>query len=181
MLSESAGPCYLSGMSHPLTAAELIETLRLAPHPEGGFFAETFRSTLSVTSSGHEGSSRSASTAIYFLLHTDDFSAFHSVRSDEVWHHYLGDALELTLLHADGRGEKVSLGSDFTSGQRPQFVVQANVLQAAKPLPGKVGFTLCGCTVAPGFEFRDFEMPKRAVLVSRFPAHAEWIAALTRT
>lgn len=167
-------------MPHAITATKLIEVLRLTPHPEGGFFAETFRSERVVASSSHEGSSRSASTAIYFLLQSHDFSAFHSVRSDEVWHHYLGDPLELTLLHADGRGEKVAVGHDFTCGQRPQFVVQADVFQAATPLPGEFGFTLCGCTVAPGFEFRDFEMPKCAELTSRFPAHAEWIAALTR-
>ena len=137
-------------MSHAMTAAELIELLKLAPHPEGGFFAETFRSVSPVTTDAHVEGTRSASTAIYFLLHTHDFSTFHSVRSDEVWHHYMGDPLELTLLHADGRGEQVLLGTDFRSHQRPQYVVEANVLQAAKPLPGAFGFTLCGCTVAPG-------------------------------
>ncbi len=167
-------------MPPSVTAVELIEALHLLPHPEGGFYAETFRSGLSVASATHEGGTRSASTAIYFLLRSDDFSAFHSVRSDEVWHHYLGDPLVLTLLHPDGRGEQRLLGVDFKAQQEPQFVVEADVMQAAKPAAGPFGFTLCGCTVAPGFEFRDFEMPTRAELSARFPAHAAWINALTR-
>ena len=148
----------------------LVQSLGLRPHPEGGFYAETFRSDLPVEA---HGSTRPASTAIYFLLRLADFSAFHRVRSDEVWHHYAGDALELLLLRADGALERLRLGSDVTQGERPQAVARRDVLQAARVLPGgKHGFSLCGCTVAPGFEFADFELPERSALQSRFPEHA---------
>jgi uncharacterized protein len=162
-----------------MKADDIIRELALRPHPEGGFYAETFRSEIAVESGVHDGS-RSASTAIYFLLRSGDFSALHRVRSDEVWHHYHGDSLELVMLHEDGRVQNVRLGSDLSRGERPQWVVPANVFQAARPFPGAHGYALCGCTVAPGFEFRDFSMPTRAELVSRFVAHAELVSALTR-
>lgn len=163
-----------------MSAEQIIEALGLAPHPEGGFYAETFRSELRVSSAVHSGGIRSGSTAIYFLLRSDDFSALHRVCSDEVWHHYMGDPLALTLLHPDGRAERVLLGDDFAAGERPQFVVPQGVYQAARPQPGHAGFTLCGCTVAPGFEFHDFEMPAREVLRREFPQHEELILSLTR-
>lgn len=169
---------YIASM---LTEAEhIMRTLALSPHPEGGYYAETFRSAIGVSSERHDGP-RSASTAIYFLLCAGDFSALHRVSSDEVWHHYAGDPLELLLLHDDGRSERVWLGSDLGRGERPQHVVPSGVYQAARPeAQGQRGFSLCGCTVAPGFEFRDFEMPSRTDLTARFPMYAEWIAALTR-
>lgn len=158
---------------------QLISHLQLKPHPEGGFYAETFRSTLSVNSSEHPAS-RSASTAIYFLLRRQDVSAFHRVRSDEVWHHYLGDTLELVLLdEATGALRREQLGTDFARGERPQRVVPRNVLQAARVAQsGSHGFVLCGCTVAPGFEFSDFELPSRASLTARFPEHEAWFTSL---
>jgi predicted cupin superfamily sugar epimerase len=162
-----------------LSADQVIAALGLSPHPEGGFYVETFRSALGVESAVHAGVSRSASTAIYFLLRSQDFSALHRVRSDEVWHHYLGDPLELCVLN-EGRAERVRLGPDLLAGQRPQFVVPAGVYQGARPAPGSVGYTLCGCTVAPGFEFRDFEMPARDVLLAQFPQQAELVLQLTR-
>src|SRR5687768_9976691 len=106
----------------------LIQSLGLKPHPEGGFYAETFRSSLSVHA---HGGARAASTAIYFLLRARDVSAFHRVRSDEIWHHYAGDPLELLLLDAGGALERLRLGSDFARGERPQGAAPAGVLQAA--------------------------------------------------
>lgn len=162
-----------------MTAEEVIEQLRLAPHPEGGFFAETFRAAALPVPLPSRGV-RSASTAIYFLLRSADFSALHVVQSDEVWHHYLGDALELHCFDAADRHRRVLLGPDLSAGERPQHVVQAGELQAARVVAGAHGFTLCGCTVAPGFDFADFRMPGRAELLARLPAARELVLALTR-
>jgi predicted cupin superfamily sugar epimerase len=147
-----------------------VQRLGLRPHPEGGFYAETFRSDLPVKAHGGQ---RTASTAIYFLLRLHDVSAFHRVRSDEVWHHYAGDPLELVLLDAQGALQRLKLGNDWSQGERPQAVAPRDVLQAAHVLPGRHGFALCGCTVAPGFEFADFELPERSALTARFPQHAD--------
>jgi len=156
----------------------LIQSLGLKPHPEGGFYAETFRADLPVQA---HGGTRAASTAIYFLLRAHDLSAFHRVRSDEVWHHYAGDTLELVLLDERGVLRKLRLGSDLAGGERPQAVAPAGVLQAAHVLPGGAhGFALCGCTVAPGFDFADFELPARSALQARFPQHAALFDAFCR-
>jgi predicted cupin superfamily sugar epimerase len=161
------------------TAEQVIEQLRLVPHPEGGFFAETFRAESLPFELPGRGA-RNASTAIYFLLRARDFSALHVVQSDEVWHHYLGDPLELHCFDAVDRYRRVLLGSQLTAGERPQHVVRAGELQAARVLPGVYGFALCGCTVAPGFDFADFRMPARTELLARLPAHHELVRALTR-
>jgi len=131
-----------------VTAEEVVRLLGLAPHPEGGFYRETFRAPAA------EGE-RGASTAIYYLLPEGKVSAWHRVvDADEVWHHYAGAPLELTLW--DGRERSaVLLGPDLAAGQRPQGVVPAGVWQTARTLGG---WTLVGCTVAPGFRFASFEM-----------------------
>ncbi len=156
-------------------ARAIVEALGLAPHPEGGFFRETFRAPLVV---GAPQGPRAVSTAIYFLLLGGTFSAWHRVRSDEVWHHYDGDPVELCLLAEDGELLVTRLGRDLARGERPQVVVPAGVWQAAAP--SGHGFALCGCTVAPGFDFADFDMPSRADLVRRFPSRRELIERLTR-
>lgn len=155
---------------HP-EAAEIIAKLQLQPHPEGGFYRETFRAGLTVRNAA--GQERSASTAIYFLLPAGTFSGFHRVSADEVWHHYRGDRLELHIISEAGMYERVEL-----SAERPQFVVPAGAWQAAKPHGDR--FTLCGCTVAPGFDFADFEMPSRSALVARFPQHHALFEQLCR-
>ncbi|MEI6322618.1 MAG: cupin domain-containing protein [bacterium] len=160
------------------TVEEFIARLGLKPHPEGGFFVESFRSPLEQTLP--DGRVRAASTAIYFLLPCGAFSAWHRVSSDEVWHFYDGDPLGLITLNREGILENATLGREIASGQRPQFVVPAGVLQAAKPLNGEYGYSLVGCTVAPGFDFNDFEMPDRAALLNLFPGHSAVISALTR-
>lgn len=163
-----------------LDAATLIRTLNLKPHPEGGHFVEAFRADLAVQSEAHP-SARAASTAIYFMLERGDFSALHRVRSDEVWHHYLGDALELTLIDENGALEVLIVGKDIARGERPQAVAPRNVLQAARPVAdGVCGFVLVGCTVSPGFDFADFEMPARELLVAQYPSLVEQVVALTR-
>ena len=130
-----------------MESSEIIETLGMQRHPEGGWFVETFRDG--------QGDARAHSTAIYYLLESGDCSQWHRVRdASEVWHFYAGDPLLLTL--SDGGAiDEITLGTDFANGQRPQAVVPANVWQAARPL-GR--FALVGCTVAPGFEFSSFEM-----------------------
>jgi predicted cupin superfamily sugar epimerase len=131
-----------------LTAAEIIRLLDLKPHPEGGHFREVFRDA-HVVDGG-----RAASTAIYFLLARGERSHWHRVDSVEVWHFYAGAPLELEIA-ADGRSEQITLGSDLAAGELPQAVVPAHAWQAAQ---SRGHWTLVGCTVAPGFEFRNFEL-----------------------
>jgi len=131
-----------------LAAEEVVRLLGLTSHPEGGFYRETFRDS---GSNGH----RAASTAIYYLLREGGTSAWHRVvDASEVWHHYAGAPLELTM--SPGRGRTtIRLGSDFEAGEQPQGVVPAGVWQTARTLGS---WTLVGCTVAPAFEFSSFEM-----------------------
>jgi len=155
----------------------LIESLQLRPHPEGGFFSETFRSNIVLQGLAH-GGPRAASTAIYFLLPAGDFSAFHRVKSDEVWHHYDGDPVELHTITEQGEYLVQMLGAAISEGQRPQLVVSAGTWQAARATGDR--YSLCGCTVAPGFEYEDFEMPSCDELSRLFPQHAVHIRALCR-
>lgn len=131
-----------------MTADEVIRLLGLQPHPEGGFYRETFRAPA-------EPGRRGASTAIYYLLREGDASVWHRVHADEVWHHYAGAPLELTLSDGGRDRSAVRLGVDLAAGERPQAVVPAGVWQTARSLGA---WTLLGCTVAPAFEFSDFEM-----------------------
>lgn len=132
-------------------ASELIRELALKPHPEGGFYRETFRSDTRVIAP--RGTQRSALTTIYFLLAAGGFSAWHRVRSDEVWHWYEGGSLELLLAAPDfSTVQRLRLGV-VTGSTEPAHTVPASWWQAARPLDD---YALCGCTVAPGFEFEDF-------------------------
>ncbi len=162
----------------PATVDELIEHLRLQPHPEGGYYREVFRSEMNVEHPEDEAE-RSACTSIYFLLEAGDFSAFHRVRSDEIWHLYAGGPLELHLIHQHGEYECQRLALDLGAGFQPQFTVPANALQAARPAPN-TPWVLCGCVVAPGFDFADFSMPSREDLTVSFPDCSEIIRQLTR-
>jgi predicted cupin superfamily sugar epimerase len=142
----------MASSASELTAAEVIRLLGLLPHPEGGHFRETFRDLATVDASGNP--SRSASTAIYFLLAAGEVSRWHRVDAAEVWHWYAGAPLVLTISDADGRRE-IRLGPDLAVGERPQAVVPAGTWQQAASLGA---WTLAGATVAPGFEFAGFEM-----------------------
>ena len=132
-----------------MTAAEVIRLLNLQPHPEGGHFRETFRDTHSI-----EGD-RAASTAIYYLLARRERSHWHRVDAVEIWHWYAGAPLRLSIAENGGPVLYATLGNDLVEGERPQVVVPANAWQAAESL-GE--WTLVGCTVAPGFEFKTFEL-----------------------
>jgi hypothetical protein len=153
---------------------ELVRALGLAPHPEGGFYKEMYRAALRVET---PRGTRSAGTAIYYLLPRGAFAAWHRVTSDEVWHFYDGHPLALQLVGDDGRLETVVLGRDVARGERPQVVVPAGVLQAAVP---RGEYSLVGCTVSPGFDFADWEMPSAESLVARYPEHAERMRQLAR-
>jgi len=135
-------------------AAELIATLGLRPHPEGGYFAEVYRSAARVQPSDSR-SERAALTTIYFLLTAADVSCWHRVRSDEVWHFYEGDPLELVTADPDFAHVTRRLLGRATVGTHPVHVVRADEWQAARSTGD---YTLVGCTVGPGFEFEDFEM-----------------------
>jgi predicted cupin superfamily sugar epimerase len=166
-----------------LTAAQVIAALDLKPHPvEGGYFRETYRSADRLSAdalSPRYGAARDASTAIYYLLTPDTFSAIHRLATDEVFHFYLGDPVEMLLLHPDGRGKVVTLGPDLGAGQRPQVVVPRGVWQGSSLAPGGA-FALLGCTVAPGFDYIDYETGRRDPLTARYPAFADLLRRLTR-
>jgi uncharacterized protein len=163
-----------------MSAADLALSLGLERHPEGGFYVESFRSKLRVVSPDHPDG-RDGSTAIYYLLERGQFSALHRVSSDEVWHHYLGATLTLHTIDDSGSWSTRLLGKRWLDGQRPQLVVPAGSWQAAVVLPDEsAAFTLCGCTVAPGFEFSDFELADRSELCRRYPEHSRLITELTR-
>lgn len=144
-----------AGEEEGLNSQEVIRRMGLLPHPEGGFYRETFRSPATLVLP--DGRVRAASTAIYYLLNPGDHSAWHRVASDEVWHHYDGGALKLYRLGMDA----VTLNP-----ANPQAVVPAGVWQAAEPEGEAV---LAGCTVAPGFEFEDFTLGDAAELLREFP------------
>ncbi len=159
-----------------------IEKLGLQPHPEGGYYRQTYRASLELAQQAlppQFSGPRAVSTAIYFLLQGDDFSAFHRLRSDELWHFYLGGSVVVHVIEDDGRYSKIYLGSDPEAGQALQAVVRAGCWFASQVLGGD-SFALVGCTVAPGFEFDDFELAKRQELVRRFPQHRKLIERLTR-
>lgn len=161
-------------------AEEIIKLLQLQPHPkEGGYFRETYRSADSFTDlpSRYRGK-RSASTAIYYLLTPESFSAMHRLASDEVFHFYLGSPVEMLNLFPDGHGTVVSLGSDLTAGQSPQIMVPAGVWQGSRLASGGQ-FALMGTTVAPGFDFADYESGQREKLIEQYPQFAKMIRELT--
>ena len=152
----------------------LIEAYGLAPHPEGGWFREFHRSARSVGPLPGFPGARPAVTAIYFLLTRETFSAFHRLRSEEIWIHLAGAPLTLVLLEADVRTLRVASAAD---GGPPAQVVPAGALQAARTA-GE--YALAACVVAPGFDFADFEIPGREALLREFPRHAALIRGLTR-
>nr|WP_298794871.1 cupin domain-containing protein [uncultured Allomuricauda sp.] len=161
----------------------LISKFSLKPHPEGGYFSETYRSEgqipASTLPSAYSGN-RNFSTAIYFLLTSDTFSAFHRINQDEIWHFYSGSPLKLYLISDKGEYSEQDIGNDFSDGQVPQFAVPGGYWFAAKTI-NPDSFSFVGCTVAPGFDFDDFVLPKRDELLTKFPKHQEIIKRLTHS
>jgi uncharacterized protein len=159
-----------------------IRKLNLEPHPEGGYFRQTYRSALTLARAGLPAEfrgDRAASTAIYFLLEGGNFSAFHRLKSDEVWHFYAGTPLAVHVIEADGKYFSFLLGNDPEAGQVFQAVVPAGSWFASHVRDWK-SWTLAGCTVAPGFEYEDFEIAKREKLIGDYPQHRALIQQLTR-
>lgn len=164
------------------TAKDWIEKLQLAPHPEGGFFRQTYKSEIMIKREALPGGfsgARAASTAIYFLLEGQNFSAFHRLQSDELWHVYAGAPLWVHEIDPAGNYSRIVLGSNPDAGEVLQAVVPAGNWFASH-VAGWSSFALVGCTVAPGFDFQDFEMGNRRDLVARYPQHHDLIARLTR-
>jgi hypothetical protein len=174
-----------------ITAAEVKRLLNLRPHPrEGGWFVRTYQASELLSpdnfSDGRYDGPRRTGTAIYYLLEPDTFSEMHVLASDEIFHHYAGDAVEMLQLHPDGSNRRVTIGKNLREGERPQIVVPRGVWQGSRLLfPRQVnadatGWALLGCTVSPGFEFADYKSAPRAELIARWPAEAEMITELTR-
>ncbi len=143
----------------------IIEELQLQPHPEGGFYAETYRS--SEFTLNQNGEKRNLSTAIYFLLHDTNKSNFHRIQSDELWFFHQGEPIEIVTIQ-DGKARSIILGNAIEKGELPQATIPANTWFGSKLKDGK-GYALVSCTVAPGFDFLDFELAEREKLANEFP------------
>lgn len=160
----------------------IVERLKMDPHPEGGFYKETYRSNQvipeDVLGPSFQGN-RNYCTAIYFLLTSDNFSAFHRIQQDEIWHFYEGSSLYVHVIHPNGIYQRHVVGINFDQGELPQLVVPAGAWFASS-VKEPNQYSLVGCTVAPGFDFKDFELAERSTLVKQFPEHEKVIKQLTR-
>jgi predicted cupin superfamily sugar epimerase len=165
-----------------MNANYFITRLQLQSHPEGGFFKEVYRSEESIASKALPArftGERNLSTSIYYLLRQGQHSFFHRIKSDEGWHFYAGETLLIHVIEPDGSYYCIKLGSDIYTGETFQFVVPAKAWFAAEPAPGSE-FSLCGCTVSPGFDFADFEIADKEELITAFPEYKEIIGRLSR-
>lgn len=160
----------------------LIKQYDLQPHPEGGWYKQSYKSKESVPATAlpqRFGGSRVLSTAIYFLLDKGHFSAFHRIKSDECWHFYAGDPLQVFVINQTGDLEIITLGNDVSKEQTFQYVVPADCWFASRPAPGSE-YCFVGCTVAPGFEFEDFELADAQLLSASYPRYTSIIKELCR-
>ncbi|MFM2135992.1 MAG: hypothetical protein RL021_1392 [Bacteroidota bacterium] len=165
-----------------MNAEYLINTFSMNRHPEGGYYKETYRSPENIPHSGLPGrftGDRSFSTAIYFLLIGEEFSSFHRIKADEVWHFYTGSPLELSMISPEGVLTTAIIGNQPENGHHFQYTVPAGYWFASRCCDGN-GFSFVGCTVAPGFDFADFELAKREALTLAFPDHSSLIRSLCR-
>jgi len=161
-----------------MTAEEVKKVLGLVKHPrEGGWYVRTWESAEWVELERY-GAARRTSTAIYYLLEPETFSEMHRLESDEIFHHYMGGAMEMVELFADGSSQRVVIGCDLEAGERPQHVVRRGVWQGSRLLMPE-GWALLGCTVSPGFEFVDYTDAGAEELIAKWPGEAEMIRGLT--
>lgn len=165
-----------------MTVAAIVQTLGLQPHPEGGFYKEVYRSADTVEASclpkGFHGR-RSFSTSIYYLLEKNDFSAFHRIKSDEIWHYHAGGNLLIHSIDLDGKYQCKILGASISEGATFQVMVPAGHWFASEPA-AHTDFILAGCTVSPGFDFKDFELADKNKLAQEFPEHIALINRLCK-
>ncbi|HZD48082.1 MAG TPA: cupin domain-containing protein [Silvibacterium sp.] len=165
-----------------MTADEIKKLLNLGPHPcEGGWFIQTWRSEEEIPHSALPArypAGRAAGTCIYYLLEPTTFSEMHRLASDEIFHFYYGDPVEMLQLMPDGSGRTIILGNDLSRGHHPQLIVPKNVWQGSRLLPGGQ-VALLGCTVSPGFDYADYERGHCGALSGDYPSFAELIAVLT--
>jgi predicted cupin superfamily sugar epimerase len=165
-----------------ITVEELLTLLSLTPHPEGGYYRETYRSVETIPDNvlpNRYKGDRNYGTAIYFLLTPDTFSALHRLKTDEVYHFYLGDPVEMLQLLPSGSGRVIKLGREIKSGMRLQVTASKGIWQGSRLIRGGE-YALLGTTVAPGFEFVDFETGQRDELLQSYPTFRDLIVALTR-
>ncbi len=153
---------------------QIIKRLRLKRHPEGGYFKQTYTADTRVSIEGYD-KPRYISTAIYYMLVGDQFSAFHRIKSDELWHHYTGGSLILYAID-NGKITKIKMGK--SRGEAPQVAIKANTWFAAS-LTDKKSYCLLGCTVSPGFDYSDWELGKRDELIKMYPQHKTIIERYT--
>ncbi len=164
------------------TIEEIIRRLSLVPHPEGGFYRETYRSDEAPAKESDDlnlGRKRVWSTCIYYLLTGDTFSSFHRLWQDEIWHFYDGAACKLHMIFEDGTYAVAVTGRNLVHGEVPQVLVPGGTWMAAEVIE-KAGYSLVGCTVSPGFDFADFELAERRKLIAEYPHYTEIIKRLTR-
>ncbi len=161
---------------------KIVRTLEMNPHPEGGFYKETYRSKgiipENILGSSFSGK-RNYCTAIYFLLTSDNFSAFHKIKQDEIWHYYQGSSLYVHVIDHNGKYKRYEVGINLDEGALPQLVVPAGYWFASSVKDAN-SYSLVGCTVSPGFDFEDFELAERKSLVQEYPKYTEVITQFTR-
>jgi predicted cupin superfamily sugar epimerase len=165
-----------------MTAADLVKKYEMLPHPEGGWYKETYRSNEQIngkTLPERFSESRSFSTAIYFLMESGNFSGFHRIKSDECWHFYAGQTLLVYVINSAGNLDIIRLGNNIELGECFQYVVPANCWFASRPA-NESEFSFVGCTVAPGFDFADFELAIADNLSLAYPQHKSIIDSLCR-
>jgi hypothetical protein len=172
----------MNDMLTRLSTIEIVAYYQLLPHPEGGYYKETYRSKEEIDADALPArfrGNRSIATAIYFLLEKGNFSAFHRIQSDETWHFYAGQLLNIFVIHESGQLETIQLGDDIANGQTFQAIVPAGAWFASVPAEN-TNFSFVGCTVAPGFDFIDFELAVSNQLIEKYPQHASLIQKLCR-
>lgn len=165
-----------------MTVTILVKELDLLPHPEVGYFKEVYRSKETILQGAlpeRFSGDRNFATAIYFLIEKNNFSALHKIKSDETWHFYYGDALEVIEIDENGKLTSTLVGNKLLEGESFQYTVKANTWFGSRVSNGG-NFSLVGCTVAPGFDFNDFELAKKEELVKLFPQHETIIHKMTR-
>lgn len=157
---------------------DLVEKFNMQKHPEGGYYKETYRSGSEANFENFEGK-RNYATGIYFLVEATNFSAFHKIKSEEMWHFYGGDPLEVIEITLEGKLITTTIGNNIESGEVFQYTVKAGNWFASRVKKGGQ-FSFVGCTVWPGFDFRDFVLADKISLQNEFPQHKKIIDELTR-